>query len=214
MSKPDDEPVTLAKVIDLGQARARREEAARHEEAENSRATQQDFERARLDADMRKQRELTAQKRRRLLERTARNRAAAATQRIQHRVADRLARIEAELEAEIARLRLAYAQRRRRVGDGLWMWPTVAASILALVVGLAYFAGTQRTYAASAAVAPLRVAAKQVTKRPIKSGGPTGGTDAGPQRSPSESSWGGSTSGTPYSPAFISPASGSTGGTP
>jgi len=220
MTEPDDDPVTLAKVIDLGQARARRDEAAKQAEdarqaeaAQNHRATHPDVDHARLAAESRRQRENTAQKRRRLVERTARNRAAAATQRIQHRVADRLARIEAELDAEIARLRLAYAQQRRRGAEGLWIWPTVAASILALVVGLAYFAGTQRTYAASAAVAPLRVAAKQVSRPTVRSGGATGRTGAGPQRSPSVPSSGGSTSGTPYRPAL--PASGpGCGGTP
>ncbi len=163
MRNPDDPPVMLAKVIDFEQARARREKASpEQEDSPDLRAAG----RIRELAALKRSRERTAQKRRRLLERTARKRSAAATQRIQLRVADRLATIEAELEAEIARLRLAYAQRRRRAGGGIWMWPTVALSLLALVASMAYFAGTQRTYVTSAAVSPPRVAATHVEKRP------------------------------------------------
>jgi IS5 family transposase len=148
MSKPDDDLVTIAKVIDLDRARGRREEAVRlAEEVEVSPDKGADVERARVEADRVGQRDRTARKRRRLQERTACQRAAASSYRIQVRVADRLARIEAELEAEIARLRLAYVQGRNHAIGGLWMWPTVAVSLLVLVAGLAYFAGTQQTIA-------------------------------------------------------------------
>ena len=171
MRKPDDAPKTLAKVLDFEQARARRVETHGPQSVGGAlMVVQPEPDRARMEANFRRQRERTAEERRRLQERTAQKRAAASKQRIQVRVADRLARIEAELEAEIARLRLAYAERRRASRGGFWMWPTVALSVLALVAGLAYFAGIQQLYAASAVAVPQRVAAKQITKRSVRAG--------------------------------------------
>lgn len=237
MRKPDDAPRMLAKVIDFEQARARRRLAqhvaqANAKQAEPGPGPKVDPECPPLEADLRQQWERTVQKRRHLQERTAKKRAAASRQRIQLRVGDRLARIEAELEAEIARLRLAYAERRRAAGGGIWMWPTMAASLLALVAGLAYFAGTQQTFAASATAVPQRVATKHTknrsTRRSDNQRAPRRVAMSPAQRSPSGSCSGGSTSGTPYKPALpasgagcggtpyrsMSPASGSTGGTP
>ncbi len=170
MRKPDDDPVILAKVIDLEQARVRRDEGGRScEDSSGQPASEPDPELIRVQGDRMRQMERTARKRRRLLERTAGQRAAASRYRIQVRVADRLARIEAELEAEIARLRLAYAQGRSNARSDLWMWPTAAASLLILVAGLAYFAGTQQPHALPVGVVSSPIASKPVASSPIAS---------------------------------------------
>ncbi len=210
MSKSDDDPVTFAKVIDIDQARGRRDETARLMEPPKAPPTTlRGGDYSRVEANRLRQIERTARKRRRLQERTAGLRAAASSHRIQVRVADRLARIEAELEAEIARLRLAYAQGRNHASTSLWMWPAMATFLLVLVAGFAYFAGTQQTTLASAAVASPWVASKPLDRQPRAHRGPipprTTSGRALESASPASDPTGGKSPSRPMSPASYAP---------
>ncbi len=132
--------MALADVIDLEKARARRaEEAHRQREAEE-RAARQARKQAEELARQQAERQTRLEQARQARQQAEARQAALREDRFQEHLAERMRRIEAETEAEIAELRLSHVHRRRRFGR--WIAPTAVAAMLLLVGAVGCLVGT------------------------------------------------------------------------